>query len=98
MDKKTWEKAETLLNNLADDIINRKDALTEQQVKEIFAESVYSLELLLNTSPLDDFGVYEYGGLNYFFADIMRSLGFPVKQGKNTLISDFVYGTDFEET
>ncbi len=98
INKITWDKAETLLNILLDDIINQKDTITEQQAKDIFAKAVYSLEMLLETSPLDDFGVYEYGGLNYFFADIMISLGFPVKQGKNALISNFVYGIDFKET
>ena len=97
IDKISWEKVEVLLNNLLDTIINQKSTITEQQVKDLFAQTVSELEKILDISPLDECGIYEYGGLNYLFADIMKSLSFPVKLGKYALISDFVYGEDFEE-
>ena len=92
LDEATWNNAKKILNNLLDEIILIKDTITEPQIKDFFKKTVLDLENLLKTSPLDEAGVYEYGGLNEFFADIIESLNFEVEKGEFALISDFVYG------
>ena len=97
IDEETWHKAEKLLNSLLDEIIKGKGTITEHQVKCLFANTVLELESLFGDSPLYDGGIYEYGGLNCFFANIMTALKFQVKKGKHYWISNFVYGLDFED-
>ena len=91
LDEMTLRNAEKILNNLLDEIIPIKDIITEPPIKDLFKKTVLDLEILLKTSPLNEAGVYEYGGLNEFFADIMESLGFQVEKGEFALVSDFVY-------
>jgi hypothetical protein len=97
IDKEAWAKAESILHSLIEIIELRKDTISEQEAKGFFAQTVSDLEKIFNVTHLDDCGIYEYGGLNYFFADIMETLNFTVKKGKFALISNFVYGTDFED-
>ena len=98
LSEEIWNKAEKILTDLLDKIISQRNTVKEQQVKEFYSHTVLELERLFGDSPLDDNGIYEYGGLNCFFAEIMESLNFEVKKGKFYLISDFVYGKDLEES
>jgi len=97
IDEETWHKANKLLNSLLDEVIKEKATITEHQVNSLFAKTVLELETLLGDSPLHDDGIYEYGGLNCFFVNIMTSLKFPVKKGQHYWISNFVYGLDFND-
>ena len=93
-DEETWQKFEKIITDLLDEIISIKDTVKENQVKNLFKQAVEELERLLKTSPLDDFGIYEYGGLNDFFAEILESLNFQTgrnEQSEDDYIIDFVY-------
>ena len=104
LDEATYRSAEDILSNLLDEISPIKDIITEPQVKDLFKKVVSELEVLFETSPLDDgnccSGIYGYAGLNNFFAEILEALNFHA--GRNELsnddyIIDFVYGRDLAE-
>lgn len=107
LDKVTWHNAENILNNLLDEIIPIKDTVTESQVKDLFNKAVCELEVLFGKSPLDDgsccSGIYDYAGLNDFFAEILESLGFHTGRSERSdddYMIDFVYGrnlADFDD-
>jgi len=90
IDDETWSKMDEILTNLLDNLIKEKDALTELHVKRLFAKTVSEWENVLRAKPLNDCGVYEYGGLNCFFAEIMEALQLPVKKCKYCWVSNFV--------
>ena len=87
----TQEEAEKILFCLIGKIEEQSD-ISENQMKAYFSEATTLLENLFSSCPLDKGGIYEYGGLNDFFAKIMEAFGFEVKRGKFNYISDFVYG------
>jgi hypothetical protein len=87
----TQKEAEEILFQLIDKITEPTE-LSENQIKGYFNETTRMLERLFIAYPLNEGGIYEYGGLNDFFANIMEDFGFPVKREKYNYISNFVYG------
>lgn len=85
-----WQSMTNTLQELLDIIINCKVPITQQKMYSLFSQTTHNLEMLLNCAPLDGNGVSEYGGLNYFYADIAKALGFSVLYGEYALIDDFV--------
>lgn len=88
---------EIILKDLLHDVIEKQKDCDKENIRSMFSIVVSKLEKLLNQYPLEDGWIYEYGGLNCFFCEIMETLSFPVRKGKYYWISNFVYDEDFEE-
>lgn len=90
IDEKTKTDFYSILVNLLDLLIS-KQKYTYKEVCSDFNHTVSELEKLLKQKPLEDGWIYEYGGLNDFFVEIMLVLGFYVKKGQYYWAEDFVY-------
>lgn len=86
-----WQAMEAILKELLETVQHDRHAVTEKTLYALFTGTTCKIEALLGTSVLDESAVYEYGGLNSLYAEIVEAFGFPVKYGQYALISDFVY-------
>jgi len=85
-----YKQLEQILHNLLQNIESMKIE-KQEQLQLLFSQVVTEFEIVVNHAPLDDYGIYNYGGLNNFFAEIAEVFGFPVKRGVYGQISNFVY-------
>ena len=92
-----WPFMTEVLSDLVETLISKKNIITETELKDFFSKTTEKIEFLLNSFPLDSAGIYEYGGLNYLYADIAESFGFPVKHVQLALLDDFVYQKDLQK-
>lgn len=95
LEQHVWCKFEKVLHNLLDSLITFNGYIDRDFLQQKFSETVGLIENLLQQKPLDEHGIYEYGGLNEFFADIMQTVGFEVQKGQHALIDDLVYNTNY---
>ena len=96
VDKTQWPQMTSALEKLIDKLEREAPNMQEQKLLELFDETTKELEKIFQSEPLDEGGIYEYGGLNYFYADLAEALGFAAEQGEYALKSDFVYHQNFE--
>ena len=97
LDETKKKSAENILVCLLDKLILiQNKPYTQEDILSVFQETVSQLEKLLDEKPLNDGWIYEYGGLNCLFAEIMLALGLPVEKGEYYWKSNFVYGVDFD--
>lgn len=83
-----WAVMEARLDRLLDEL---PPAATDAHVvQRMFDDVVCDFETVIG-SELDEGGVFEYGGLNDFFGEIMRRYGLPVEIGEFFQTSNFVY-------